>query len=167
MRLVLHSQAGFSYIYHRLFVNRLSAALKSTYLQILPLSSRQSSAHRMWNAAENGRTCPLCNTQYNVRGRRGSQCVLTCSGLTIEGIQGNLSNTDTLGMKQIVLISEGSLFQGQNNIVFTWKLRLSQVPWLTKVSVLISAVFFKRGSTVSEQILWRSVRVQPGSEFSR
>ena len=40
----------------------------------------------------------------------------------------NLSNTDTLGTKAIVLISEVSLFQGENNI----KLGLSQVSWLTR-----------------------------------
>ena len=31
-------------------------------------------------------------------------------------VQWNLSNTDTLGTKIIVLISEASLFQGENNM---------------------------------------------------
>ena len=43
-------------------------------------------------------------------------------------IQWILSNTDTLGTKIIVLISEVSLFQGENDV----KLRLSQVSWLTR-----------------------------------
>ena len=56
----------------------------------------------------------------------------TCSQFTcfvhIHCVQWNLSNTDTLGTKIIFLISDVSLFQGENNI----KLGLSQVSWLTR-----------------------------------
>ena len=55
-------------------------------------------------------------------------------------IQWNLSNTDTLGTKIIVLISEVSLFQGKNNM-YLYKVG-------TRSSVLIKQVSFKRGSTV-------------------
>ena len=61
-------------------------------------------------------------------------------------IQWNLSNTDTLGTKIIILINEVSFFQGENNM-YLYKVG-TQSSVLIKQGVLISEVSFKRGSTV-------------------
>ena len=53
---------------------------------------------------------------------------------------------DTLGTKIIVLISEVSLFQGENNM-YLYKVG-TQSSVLIKQGILISEVSFKRGSTV-------------------
>ena len=53
---------------------------------------------------------------------------------------------DSLGTKIIVLISEVSLFQGQNNM-YLYKVG-AQSSVLINQGVLISEVSFKRGSTV-------------------
>ena len=53
---------------------------------------------------------------------------------------------DTLGTKIIVLISEVSLFQAENNM-YLYKVG-TQSSVLSKQGVLISEVSFKRGSTV-------------------
>ena len=42
-----------------------------------------------------------------------------CVCVTIS-VQGNLSNTGTYGTKILVLISEVSLFQGENNMWQSW-----------------------------------------------
>ena len=60
-------------------------------------------------------------------------------------IQWNLSNTDTLSTKIIVLFSEVSLFQG--NTIYLYKVG-TRSSVLIKPSVLILGVSFKRGSTV-------------------
>ena len=67
--------------------------------------------------------------------------------MNIMGIQWNPSNTDTLGTKIIVLISEVSLFQGENNMYLD---KVGTRPGvLIKQGVLISEVsILKRGSTV-------------------
>ena len=66
--------------------------------------------------------------------------------MNIMGIQWNPSNTDTLGTKIIVLISEVSLFQGENNMYLD---KVGTRPGvLIKQGVLISEVSLKRGSTV-------------------
>ena len=62
--------------------------------------------------------------------------------------QWNLSNTDTIGTKIIVLISEVSLFKGENNM-YLYKVG-TQSSVLIKQGVLISEVSFKRGSTVCQ-----------------
>ena len=72
--------------------------------------------------------------------RRDSRCWYTTfngwklSSYCSTTMQWNLSNADTLGTKIIVLISEVSLFQGENNMFYV-KLWLSRVSWLTKVSL--------------------------------
>ena len=61
-------------------------------------------------------------------------------------IQWNLFNTNTLGTQIIVLISEVSFFQGQNNMYLYKVGTHSSV--LIKQGVLMSEVSFKRGSIV-------------------
>ena len=61
-------------------------------------------------------------------------------------IQWNLFNTDTLGTQIIVMISEVSFFQGQNNM-YLFKVG-THSSTLIKQGVLMSEVSFKRGSIV-------------------
>ena len=61
-------------------------------------------------------------------------------------MQWNLSNTDTLETRITVLISEVSLFQGENNM-YLYKVG-SRPGVLIKQGVLISEVSLNRGSTV-------------------
>ena len=61
-------------------------------------------------------------------------------------IQWNLFNTDTLGTQIIVLISEVSFFQGQNNM-YLYKVG-THSSILIKQGVLMSEVSFKKGSIV-------------------
>ena len=65
----------------------------------------------------------VLNTIYTVN-QTGPNKVITYTCTYIHGykLQWNLSNTDTIGTKIFVLISEVSLFQGENNM----KLGLSQ-----------------------------------------
>ena len=63
-------------------------------------------------------------------------------------IQWSLSNMDTLGTKTIVLISEVSLFQGENNNMYLYKVWTQSHVVINHASGLISRVPFKRGSTV-------------------
>ena len=58
-------------------------------------------------------------------------------------VQWNLSNTDTLGTKIIVLISEVSLFQGENNM-YVYHVGTRSIVLINQV-VLILEVSFKRG----------------------
>ena len=73
--------------------------------------------------------------------------------MTENPIQWNLSNTDTIGTKVFVLISEVSSFQGKIKDIYI-KLGLSQVSRLSKLSLFQRCPSFKkRGSTVLAQLL--------------
>ena len=61
-------------------------------------------------------TIEHCSSELPLKSRE----LITCCGYML-GLQWNLSDTDTLGTKIIVLISEVSLFQGKNNM---WQSRI-------------------------------------------
>ena len=63
-------------------------------------------------------------------------------------LQWNPSNMDIIGTKTSVLISEVSLFQGDNNTCL-YKVGTQTSVLINQVCVLISEVSFKRGSTVA------------------
>ena len=81
-----------------------------------------------------------------------------CVCVTIS-VQRNLSNTGTHGTKILVLISEVSLFQGENKCIYI-KLGI----WS---SVVINQVSSKRGSTVSVTVVMMSFTSCPIASYYR